>query len=71
MNKFDQKRRDRTLELLTDFTKYIYGHPHERFWQALLNWSGFTFIFVSAGIARWALTMEDMHDTFNFEGKIN
>ncbi|HXE14054.1 MAG TPA: hypothetical protein VN633_18145, partial [Bryobacteraceae bacterium] len=29
----------RNSEALANFTKYCEQHPHERFWQALRNWS--------------------------------
>ena len=32
---------------LKDFTDYCVGHPDERFWQALRNWSEFEYIFAS------------------------
>jgi len=34
-------------KLLTSFIRYCIKHPDERFWQALTNWSGFSFIFGS------------------------
>lgn len=41
---------------LNNFTEYCIKHPEERFWQALRNWSGSSFI----------MKMEDgvMIDTF-------
>ena len=34
-------------EVLDSFVKYCEEHPHERFWQALRNWSGYPFILAS------------------------
>lgn len=33
--------------LLLSFIAYCKAHPHERFWQALRNWSKYNFIFGS------------------------
>ena len=30
---------------LKSFIDYCVAHPQERFWQALRNWSGFSFIY--------------------------
>jgi hypothetical protein len=49
--------------LLSDFVNYCVAHPTERFWQALRNWSGFNFIWVSNEHTPPVL------DTFYFEGK--
>lgn len=32
---------------LLDFIKYCNDHPDERFWQALRNWSGHSFILIA------------------------
>lgn len=32
-------------KLLDSFTKYCQEHPHDRFWQALRNWSKYAFIY--------------------------
>ena len=34
-----------SADQLHDFYKYCAGHPNERFWQALRNWSDSDFIF--------------------------
>ncbi len=47
---------------LSSFIRYCVKHPDERFWQALRNWSGYSFIF--AGHMR-----QHSHDTFNWEGR--
>ena len=37
----------RNSEVLASFVAYCAAHQSQRFWQALLNWSGLPFIFVS------------------------
>lgn len=37
--------------MLAAFTAYCRQHPEERFWQALRNWTEFSFIF-SARVAK-------------------
>ena len=34
----------RNSEVLASFVAYCTAHPSERFWQALLNWSGLNYI---------------------------
>ena len=52
-------------QLLTSFILYCNNHPEERFWQALRNWSGFNFVYVSNDDHLEA----EPTDTFYFEGK--
>lgn len=47
---------------LKSFTDYCAAHPDERFWQALRNWSEYTFIFGSCADSFDDLTK--LHDTF-------
>lgn len=56
-----------TQKLLAEFTEYCNANPELRFWQALRNWSGFPFIYVSD----FLVTEEDapVVDTFYFEEK--
>ena len=61
--------RDRTRneDVLASFTAYCEMHPDQRFWQALRNWSGHSFI-----IARdYPPTPDDrpQADTFFWEGR--
>jgi hypothetical protein len=61
----------RNARLLDSFTEYCESHPHERFWQALLNWSGFGYIFAS-GVPLCEIRMPapgTVKDTYNLEGK--
>jgi len=55
---------NRNEKVLDDFIRYCIMHPEERFWQALRNWSKFSFVFV-------ATTHENssLQDTFYWEGK--
>lgn len=37
----------KNARLLGDFVRYCAEHPEQRFWQALRNWSGYSFIYGS------------------------
>lgn len=39
------KQKPKCKKTLDSFITYCYANPEERFWQALRNWSGYTFIF--------------------------
>ncbi len=61
----------KSKELLESFVAYCKAHPHERFWQALRNWVGWGFVWVSnkplfllddEGLAAW-----EGEDTFYWE----
>jgi hypothetical protein len=54
-------------ETLNDFVKYCEENPKQRFWQALRNWSGFKFVWVSDS----NMINDTLQDTFYFENKIN
>ena len=51
-------------DVLMDFIEYAAAHPEQRFWQALRNWSGHNFVYVSDEL------VEDdrLKDTFYMEG---
>lgn len=53
---------DRTL---ADFVAYCAAHPTDRFWQALRNWSGRNFVFVSDARPE----IEGLDDTFYWNGR--
>lgn len=36
----------KSKKLLDSFVAYCYAHPEQRFWQALRNWCGWSFLFV-------------------------
>lgn len=55
---------NKNQKLLADFILYCVEHPHERFWQALRNWSGFNFVWVSS-----THETHTLQDSFYFEGK--
>lgn len=55
----------KSKKLLDSFTQYCVDHPDERFWQALRNWCGWPFVYVS-------VNSEDeidgyVRDTFDWE----
>lgn len=56
----------KSSDLLRSFTSYCLAHPHERFWQALRNWSGFPFIYACHGIDHSAHS-RDLLDTFYWD----
>jgi hypothetical protein len=37
---------NRNSQVLASFVQYCEEHPHERFWQALRNWSEYAYIYV-------------------------
>lgn len=55
------------FELLESFIKYCQENPEQRFWQALRNWSGHSFVLVSEESNHGDI--EDIVDTFYFEGR--
>ena len=69
-------KESRNSEALLDFYAYCEAHPDERFWQALRNWSGHNFVYVSPDIT-FTPTIKDsrsdhiitLNDTFHWEGK--
>lgn len=63
----------RNSKVLKDFAKYCEEHPEHRFWQALRNWSGYSFILVSnipPGMPSGTIAeLPQQADTFYWEGK--
>ena len=57
----------KSRELLASFMQYCLAHPEERFWQALRNWSGYTFIYASNEV----MSDDALDDTFYWENKSN
>lgn len=57
----------RNSEVLASFVAYCEAHPEWRFWQALRNWSGQSFILVSEESNH--ADNPDIRDTFYWEGK--
>ena len=41
------KRNEKAKWLAISFLTYVVTHREERFWQALRNWAGFKYIYVS------------------------
>lgn len=66
---------NKNKKLLKNFTKYCEKNPSERFWQALINWSKYTFIFVRESGKPFNFNDVDkinslgLKDTFYFENK--
>lgn len=60
---------------LKSFVEYYEKNPHQRFWQALANWSGHNFIYVSQKNVAHETQNNDLIDTwyldeiFHEEGK--
>lgn len=52
------------------FLAYCMDHPEERFWQALRNWTGASFIHVVLPKADYGYTGEAI-DTFYWEGRVH
>lgn len=63
--RFTKTRMSKNKNLLKSFTEFCEAHPDQRFWQALRNWSGATFIFYSTDYHR----EEHGLDTFYWENK--
>ena len=53
----------KSRDCLTSFIRHCVTHPDERFWQALVNWSGYTLI------KTYDSVRESGHDTFYLEGR--
>lgn len=63
----------RNSEVLQDFVHYCRTHPDERFWQALRNWCGWSFVEVTddSFYCFGHVLNNDRHyvDTFDWEGR--
>jgi hypothetical protein len=56
---------NKNKKLLSDFTEYCAKNPNLRFWQALRNWCGYNFVYLSN-----EQTIEPgIFDTFYWETK--
>jgi hypothetical protein len=53
--------------VLSSFVAYCEKHPEQRFWQALRNWSGCNFIYVSDCADNHS--NNEIKDTFYFLGR--
>jgi hypothetical protein len=40
----NEKKPTKNSKVLESFVNYCEAHPEERFWQALRNWSGYSFV---------------------------
>jgi hypothetical protein len=54
----------RSAETKEAFINYLEEHPEERFWQAVRNFSGYSFILASD-----ILPVDGQLDTFYWEGR--
>ena len=52
---------------LKSFLEYYKKNPHQRFWQALRNWSGYNFI-LRTDTSKWRCD-PTIQDTFYIEDK--
>lgn len=65
----------RNSEVLDSFVKYCEANPDLRFWQALLNWSGLSYIVHLGAPAAWVKCVDEngkqvlVQDTYYWEGK--
>ena len=64
----------RNSKVLRSFVKYCEKHPDQRFYQALLNWSGLPWIVASSAPAdrinaKLLKTLMRVEDTYYWEGK--
>jgi hypothetical protein len=59
----------RNSEVLASFVAYCTAHPDQRFYQALLNWSGVPFILVSDRPAHEGIVTATVTDPYNWEGR--
>jgi len=57
-------KKTRNSEVLKSFVKYCKEHPHQRFWQCLRNWVGYSFVYVAN-----ETSFDDEIDTFYWEGR--
>ncbi len=55
----------RNSTVLASFVAYCKANPELRFWQALRNWVGYNFIWVSD----FPTDAPDLRDTFSWEGR--
>jgi len=53
---------------LDSFVKYCEKNPELRFWQALRNWSGYSFIYAISNVTLPYGTKQ-LIDTFYFKGR--
>ncbi len=57
----------KSKKLLDSFIAYCVDHPHERFWQALRNWCGWGFVWVSKNELSEDIAYAQAEDTFYWE----
>lgn len=66
-------KRTLNAQVLASFVDYCQRNPELRFWQALLNWSGQRYIFVSehsiAAIEKGIGAPSGLRDPYSWEGR--
>lgn len=62
-------QKTRSGRTLFDFVAYCIQHPDERFWQALRNWSGYSFVLTTETVPYEVNEEAPLRDTFYLEGR--
>jgi hypothetical protein len=62
---YNRRMKTRNSDLLQSFVAYCEAHPQERFWQALRNWCGWSFVLLSSDTNH--ADNPDIQDTFYWE----
>lgn len=60
---------NKNKKLLKSFTKYCEKYPDQRFWQALKNWAGVSFILFATGLDMSKGDFVQVRDTYNLEDR--
>ena len=68
MPQLDVDYKNRNAKVLASFVAYCKANPNLRFWQALRNWSGFNFVYVSDEATDYGYRINAMN-TFYWEGR--
>lgn len=62
--------KSKNSKLVKSFVRFAEKNPEMRFWQALLNWSGFSIIAVkNKPLKQWRSNYYGFYDTYYFEDK--
>jgi hypothetical protein len=59
---------ERNAKMRAEFNAYCEAHPAERFWEALRNWVGCTFIYASEELGDYGYRI-NATDTLYWEGR--
>jgi hypothetical protein len=66
----ENQEESRNSKTLASFVAYCKANPSQRFWQALRNWAGFGFVYVSDSLLPAGSSNIPMYDTFYWEGRV-